>query len=214
MLHVHVAEARYEGAQTLERFGATPISLLQQLGALNERTVAVHAIYISEQEKRMLARTGVRVVHNPMTNQYLGDGVCDVTGLMQQGVAIALGTDADVKPSILDEMRAAALLQKVTRLDGAALGAHAALSLGTAHGARALNVNAGELREGAFADYLTIDVSRTDPWARLCNHLVYRAESADVREVYVGAKRVRECAQRAPAQAIDALAHLLPQLRL
>ena len=28
MMHVHVAEAPYEGEQTLERFGATPIELL------------------------------------------------------------------------------------------------------------------------------------------------------------------------------------------
>src|SRR5579872_5695174 len=52
MLHVHVAEAPYEGAQTLERFGATPIVLLDRLGALNERTVAIHAIHITDDEKR------------------------------------------------------------------------------------------------------------------------------------------------------------------
>ena len=28
MLHVHVAEAAYEGEETLARFGATPIALL------------------------------------------------------------------------------------------------------------------------------------------------------------------------------------------
>ncbi len=214
MLHVHVAEAQYEGAQTLERFGATPISLLADLGALGERTVAVHAIYITAQEKRMLSEAGARVIHNPMTNQYLGDGICDVSGLLQLGITIGLGTDADVKPSILDEMRASALLQKVSRLDGSALGARSAFSLGTAQGARALRVDAGDLREGAFADYVVIDLTRTDPWAPLCNHLVYRAESADVLETYVGGRLVRERAQTAPAQAASALQQLLPRLRL
>lgn len=214
MLHVHVAEAQYEGAETLERFGATPISLLQHLGALNERTVAIHAIYITEEEKQMLASAGARVVHNPMTNQYLGDGICDVVGLAQCGVLLALGTDADVKPSILDEMRAAALLQKVRRLDGAALDAQTAFSLGTEQGARALRVDAGGLREGAYADYAVVDLSRTDPWAPLYNHLVYRAESADVLETYVGGRRVRERGQTAPAHALQALQHVLPRLRL
>lgn len=214
MLHVHVAEAQYEGAQTLERFGATPISLLQKLGALSGRTVAIHAIYVTEEEKRMLASSGARVVHNPVTNQYLGDGTCDVTGLQQLGVVMGLGTDADVKPSILDEMRAASLLQKLARLDGAALGAQTAFALGTAQGARALRVDAGDLREGAYADYAVIDLRRTDPWAPLCNHLVYRAESADVLETYVGGRRVRERGQSAPAQARDSLQHLLERLRL
>lgn len=214
MLHVHVAEAQYEGAETLEKFGATPISLLQRLGALNDRTVAIHAIYITEEEQRMLADAGARVVHNPMTNQYLGDGICDVTSLLQRGVAIGLGTDADVKPSIIDEMRAAALLQKVARLDGAALGARNAFLLGTSHGAAALRVAAGDLREGAFADYAVIDLARTDPWTPLCNHLVYRAESADVLETYVAGKRVRERGRAAPQQAFGALQHLFARLRL
>jgi 5-methylthioadenosine/S-adenosylhomocysteine deaminase len=214
MLHVHVAEAQYEGAETLERFGATPISLLQRLDALSERTVAVHAIYITQEEQQMLADAGARVVHNPMTNQYLGDGICDVTSLLERGVIMGLGTDADVKPSILDEMRAAALLQKVARLDGAALGARGAFLLGTSHGAAALRVDSGDLREGAYADYTVIDLARTDPWAPLCNHVVYRAESADVLETYVAGKRVRERGQPAPQQALGALAHLLSRLRL
>jgi 5-methylthioadenosine/S-adenosylhomocysteine deaminase len=214
MLHVHVAEAQYEGSETLERFGATPIALLQRLGALSARTVAIHAIYITEEEKRMLAAADARVIHNPMTNQYLGDGICDVTDLLHLGVTIGLGTDADVKPSLFEEMRAAAMLQKVWRLDGSALEARTAFSLGTVSGARALAVDAGGLREGAFADYAVIDLSRTDPWVPLCNQLVYRAENADVLETYVGGKRVRERAQRAPEQAFSELQHLLPRLRL
>jgi 5-methylthioadenosine/S-adenosylhomocysteine deaminase len=214
MLHVHVAEAQYEGAETLERFGATPISLLEHLGALGERTVAIHAIYITEDEKRMLAATGARVIHNPMTNQYLGDGICDVTSLQHLEVPVGLGTDADVKPSILDEMRAASLLQKVARLDGSALGARTAFALGTAQGAQALRVPAGDLRERAFADYCTIDLTRADQWGPLRNHIVYRAENADIRQTYVGGRLVREGEQRAPHAAVDSLRKLMPQLRL
>lgn len=214
MLHVHVAEAQYEGAQTLERFGATPISLLAQLGALNERTVAIHAIYITEEEKRMLAQAGARVVHNPMTNQYLGDGICDVAGLRQLGVPIGLGTDADVKPSIVDEMRAACMLQKLARLDGSALDARSALELGTSLGAQALRVNAGDLREGAYADYAVFALEHADPWVPLRSQIVYRSESADVLETYVGGRRVREREQARPHEALKALDDLVPRLRL
>jgi len=101
MLHVHVAEAAYEGRQTLEKFKRTPIALLEDLGALNERTVAIHAIYIGDDDRRRLAGSGARVVHNPMTNQYLGDGICDVRALRELGVSVGLGTDADVRPSLI-----------------------------------------------------------------------------------------------------------------
>lgn len=189
-LHVHVAEAAYEGARTLAEHGATPIALLDRLGALDERTVAIHAIHIDEREKRLLAERGACVVHNPTTNQYLGDGVCDVVGLRALGVPVGLGTDADVKPSILDEMRAAALMQKLERRDGAALAADGAYAMGTSLGARVLGVEAGDLVEGAAADFVVLSAERIDPWSPAVNGLVYRGEDGAVQATFVGGKRV------------------------
>jgi len=189
-MHVHVAEAPYEGQETLELHGATPIELLDRLDALDERTVAIHAIYVSEREKELLARRRARVVHNPQTNQYLGDGICDVVGLLQLGVTVGLGTDADVKPSGIDEMRAAALLQKIRRTDGSALGAQAAFDLGTAQGAHALGIAAGDFAPGCAADYVVLDASKIDPWSPAINALVYRGEDAWVQGTFVGGKRV------------------------
>ncbi|MGB6523079.1 MAG: amidohydrolase family protein [Candidatus Cybelea sp.] len=190
MLHIHVAEAPYEGEETLARFGATPVALLDRLGALTERTVAIHAIYLSESEKEMLARAGARVIHNPMTNQYLGDGICDVVGLTSLGVVMGLGCDADVKPSLIDEMRAATLLQKVKLLDGASFGARNAFALGTSQGARALRLDAGDLRQGLPADYIVLDGSSIDPWSPAVNALVYRGEDSWVQATFVNGRRV------------------------
>ncbi len=190
MMHVHVAEASYEGEATLKAHGSTPVALLEKLNALDERTIAIHAIYISEEEKNLLARAGSRVIHNPMTNQYLGDGICDVTGLQALGVPMGLGTDADVKPSLIDEMRSASLLAKIAKLDGSALGARTAFDLGTSQGARALRINAGDLRVGAYADYLVLDASMIDPWTPEVNAVVYRGEDRSVKASFVGGARV------------------------
>jgi 5-methylthioadenosine/S-adenosylhomocysteine deaminase len=189
-MHVHVAEAAYEGEKTLERFGATPIALLDRLGAFDERTVAIHAIHISEEEKTLLAERGARVIHNPMTNQYLGDGICDVTGLQALGVTMGLGTDADVKPSLIDEMRAASLLQKIQRADGSALGAATAFALGTVQGAKALGVPAGDFTAGSAADYVVLDATKIDPWSPPLNALVYRGEDEWVQATFVSGRRV------------------------
>jgi 5-methylthioadenosine/S-adenosylhomocysteine deaminase len=189
-MHVHVAEAAYEGERTLERFGATPIALLDRLHALDERTVAIHAIYVTEEEKALIARRGARVIHNPMTNQYLGDGTCDVAGLQALGVTMGLGTDADVKPSLIDEMRAASLLQKIRRTDGSALGAATAFALGTVQGAKALGVPAGDFSPGLAADYVVLDASKIDPWSPPLNALVYRGEDGWVQATFVSGRRV------------------------
>ena len=190
MLHVHVAEAAYEGEESLRRFGVTPVRLLDDLGALNERTVAIHAIYLTENDRELLGRSGARVVHNPMTNQYLGDGICDVVGLQALGVTMGLGTDADVKPSLIDEMRAAALLQKVKRLDGAALSARQAFAFGTAQGAQTLQVGSGDLTDESLADFIVLDASKVDSWSPPLNALVYRGEDAWVQATFVGGRRV------------------------
>ena len=190
MMHVHVAEAHYEGAQTLERFGATPIQLLDRLDALDERTIAIHAIHITEEEKSLIAARGARVIHNPMTNLYLGDGICDVTGLQERGVTMGLGTDADVKPSLIDEMRAASLLQKVARFDGSAGGARLGFALGTAQGARALGVPAGDFVPGSFADYVVLDATAIDPWSPPLQALIYRGQDAWVQAAFTGGRRV------------------------
>ncbi len=189
MLHVHLAEARYEAEETQRRFGRTPVQLLDELGALGERTVAIHAIHLGDGDGELLAESGARVIHNPMTNQYLGDGICDVVGLRALGVTVGLGTDADVRPSLMDEMREAALLQKIRRLDASVLGAGEAYAMGTANGARALRVAGGDLVAGAPADFVVLDASKIDPWSAPLNALVYRGEDAWVQATFVGGVR-------------------------
>jgi len=125
-----------------------------------------------------------------MTNQYLGDGICDVVGLRSLGVPIALGTDADVRPSLIDEMRSAALLAKLQSFDASAFSARESFAMGTSEGARALALDAGDLLEGGPADYVVLDASGIDPWSPECNALVYRGQDSWVQATFVGGRRV------------------------
>ncbi len=213
MLHVHVAEARYEEEECLQRYGATPVAALARFGSLGERTVLVHAIYVGGDDRRAIANAGGRVVHNPMTNQYLGDGICDVVSYRALGVPVALGTDADVKPSIFDEMRAASMLQKIARCDGAALDAPSAYAMGTSLGAAALGIDAGDFLVGAYADYALIETTGIDPWSPALNALVYRAENGWVRETYVSGRRVYRRGA-APQGLAERLQNMLGRLHL
>lgn len=210
-MHVHVAEAHYEGRQTLAAHGVTPIELLARLEALDERTVAIHAIHITETEKRLLAERGARVVHNPMTNQYLGDGICDVVALRSYGVPVGLGTDADVKPSLIDEMRAASMLQKLARFDGSALGAAGAFAMGTREGGRVLGIKTGDLTPGNEADFAVLDGNAIDAYSPDVNALVYRGQDSWVQAAFVGGVRVysgdRSPLARLAAQKVKEIAN-------
>lgn len=179
-LHIHVAERPEPAGQVLT---------LERLGMLGDRTVAVHVIHVNAEERELLARRGVRVVHNPSTNLYLGDAIADVVGLRERGVTIGLGTDANVKPSILAEMRAASYLQKLVRNDGAALGAAAAYEMATTGGAKAIGIQAGDLVPGNAADFVVLGAGAIDPWSPPVNGLVYRTEDAAVQATFVGGRR-------------------------
>jgi 5-methylthioadenosine/S-adenosylhomocysteine deaminase len=189
-LHAHLAEAKYELEQTKAAYGKTPLRLLESLDALNERLVAIHAIHLDEEEKDALARSGASVIHNPVTNQYLGDGIADVAGFRKRAARVGLGTDANLNASVFDEMRSAALLQKLAHGNAGAFGAADAFDLATAAGASALRIDSGDFREGAFADYAVVATDRVDSWSPLVNALVYRANASWVRETYVGGRRV------------------------
>ncbi len=189
-LHIHVAEAESEVELSRERYGDAPVVALDRLGVLDERTVAIHALHLTEEEEEVLADRRVRVVRCPSTNLYLGDGITGLSALLRRGVVVGLGTDANVKPSLLDEVRLAAYLEKGTRRDGAAFKAATALALGTSEGARALNLRAGELAPGMLADFLVLGAGGIDPWSPPVNALVYRGERAWIQAAFVGGRRV------------------------
>ncbi|MDQ6932121.1 MAG: amidohydrolase family protein [Candidatus Eremiobacteraeota bacterium] len=194
-MHVHVAEAGYEGQRTIAEFGRSPVRLLAHLDALFPGTVLIHGIYVDEDEKDAIAQAGASVIHNPMTNQYLGDGICDITGYRRRGVTVGLGTDANVNPSILSEMRSAALLQKVKKCDASALAARDAFAMGTWEGSAALRAPTGDLQVGSVADYCVVDRTSIDLWSPALNALVYRANSSWVHKTFVGGREVYSVAQ-------------------
>lgn len=187
--HIHVAETISEVALSKERYGTTPVLALERIGALDERSVVVHALHVTEEEKDALARRRARLVRNPTTNWYLGDGPGDIEGFRSRGIPVALGTDANVKPSIVDEMRAAAYEQKSAALDASAFDGRTAFALGTSEGARALGVPAGDLQAGLPADFLVVDARGIDPWSPPVNAVVYRGEAAWVQATFVGGRR-------------------------
>lgn len=197
-LHVHCAEGRYEREQCLTTYRQTPVGWLKQLGALTPRTVLIHAVWVDDADLDLIAAAAAKVIHNPSSNMILGDGIAPVPAMLSRGITVGLGTDGGCtndRASILDEMRTAALLQKVAARDGRALDAAAAWRMGTAGGAEALAIDAGAIAPGRLADLVALDM---DDWSLLpgplnLRQLVYGFSLQGIRRVYVGGEeRVRD----------------------
>jgi len=194
-LHVHVAEGQYERQQVLEREGVSPIKWLDQLGALSPQSVLIHAVWVDEEDLDRVAERQASVIHNPASNMILGDGIAPVPAMLQRGITVGLGTDGGCtndRHSIFDDMRMAALLQKVAALNGEAMDAGTVFRMGTSGGADALGLPAGRLAPGCLADVVAIaldDVSLL-PGPVTVRHIVYAMSATAVDSVWVGGRRV------------------------
>jgi 5-methylthioadenosine/S-adenosylhomocysteine deaminase len=194
-LIIHLSETHREVTDCQARYGATPVGHLHRLGLLTPRLVADHGVVLSDADLELLAAGGAGVVHCPESNMKLASGMAPVTEMLSLGVPVGLGTDGCASNNNLDliqEMDAAAKLQKVRHLDPTALPATAALDLATTGGARVLGLEAqvGTLAPGYKADLVVLDLDQPhltpmyDPYS----HLVYAATGADVQTVLVGGR--------------------------
>jgi 5-methylthioadenosine/S-adenosylhomocysteine deaminase len=201
-LHTHSSESIWEVEESLRRWQRRPIEVFYDRGILGPRTVVAHCVWLSDREIELLAQTGTSVAHCPASNMKLASGPARIGDLRRAGVHVGLGSDGEKENNNLDlveEMKIAALLQKVTTLDPTTGEPWEVLELATIEGARALGLDdiTGSLEPGKRADVVTValDGLHTTPVMHGDNfnvaaHLVFAASGRDVRDVWVDGKQI------------------------
>lgn len=201
-IHTHSSESRWEVQESLTRFGRRPIEELHHRGVLGERTVVAHCVWLDDREIQVLAETGTSVAHCPCSNMKLSSGPARVGDMRAAGIAVGLGSDGEKENNnldLLEEMKFASLLQKVTTLDPTTGDPWDILTMATIEGARALGLDAltGSLAVGKRADVTTVDLRglHTTPILHGADqnvpaHLVFSASGHDVRDVWVDGRRL------------------------
>jgi 5-methylthioadenosine/S-adenosylhomocysteine deaminase len=188
-LHIHVAETEAEGQQCLAEHGCSPVAYLDRLGLLNERTVAAHTVWLSDDDVALLGERRVVCVHNPVSNMKLAVGaVYPYRKLAAAGAVCAIGTDGAGSNNSLDlfrDMKIAALLQKFDTNDPAALTAAETLAMGTTNPGPVFGLPGPEIEVGRPADFILIDGERPElaPSHSLTSDLVYSATGGVVDSV-------------------------------
>ncbi len=218
-LHLHLSEQTGENSDCLAATGKTPTALLWGLGLLGPQTTAVHAIHLTADDVRLLGESGTGVCVCPTTERDLADGVCPAIDLRSAGSPLCLGTDSNAVVDLFEEARAVELDQ---RLLTHRRGMHSAVDLltaATAGGAGALGWDAGELRVGAKADFVSLDLESTrlaGPGIEdLISRVVYAAAPSDVVTVVVdGQVVVRDGLHIRLGTAGSLLSQALSQLEL
>ena len=191
-IHIHLAETADEVKTCYEKYGKSPIALVNDLGVLDCGVLAAHCVHLSPDDIAIMAEKSVRVAHNPGSNMKLASGVAPVHELLSSQIVVGLGTDGAASNNNLDmieEIRLAALLHKVHHLDPLLIPAATAVDMATYQGAKAVGLGkiTGKLASGYRADITLLDMHSPHWYPRhdRLSLLAYSATSADVHTVIV-----------------------------
>jgi 5-methylthioadenosine/S-adenosylhomocysteine deaminase len=191
-ISIHMSESPFELQYSQDTFGMTSIEMYESIGFFEGPTIAAHVVWPTAAEIPILVRRKVGVIHNPTSNMKIASGISPVAAMLAAGVRVGLGTDGAASNNDLDmweEMRLAAFLQKVDRMDPEVLPADTVLSMATTGGATAIGLgdSIGSLEVGKRADLIQVafdDVHHV-PTYNVVSHLVYVSDEQDVASVIV-----------------------------
>jgi 5-methylthioadenosine/S-adenosylhomocysteine deaminase len=184
-LATHLLENAGEVKQLQDKLGRRATTFLEEIGLLDERFIASHCVMMDDQDMRLFADHGCKVVHNPESNMKLASGVAPISAMRAHGIAVGLGTDGCASNNNLDmfqELDTAAKLEKSARLDP------------TVDGAKVLGLDhlVGTLAVGKKADLCIIDMNKPHltPLYDEYSHLTYAVSGADVDTVIIDGRVV------------------------
>ena len=197
-IHMHIAETKWEREEIKKRTGLTPVRYLDSFGFLGDDIIAIHVVWVDEEEIKILKERGVSVVHNPISNLKLASGFSPVPKMLENGVNVALGTDGPASNNRLDmfrEMHVAALIHKGYNLDPKLVSAKEVMRMVTKNGAKALGLEdkIGSIEIGKNADLVFIDVERTlqaHPFHDPYSMIVYALDTSSVTDVMINGEWV------------------------
>ncbi|MCA0869410.1 formimidoylglutamate deiminase [Seohaeicola saemankumensis] len=164
-LHIHLAEQIPEVVEVQRNWGARPVEWALDNIGLDDRWCAIHCTQMTPEETLRLARSGTVAGLCPITESSLGDGIFDGVRWLDQGGAIAIGSDSNIRIALSEELRTLDYSQRLRDHSRAALAAHDRSTGRRLYdsvltgGARASGRDTGALEAGRWADMLALDAA-------------------------------------------------------
>ena len=163
----HLAEDRAEIAEVARLFpdARDYLDVYDRAGGLGPRTILAHAIHLSDREVGRLAETGTHLAHCPASNLFLASGIMPLSGYLEAGVSVGLGSDVAGGPdlSLFGAMRVGGYVQNALKVATGdprpILDPFAWLRMASFDGARCLGLEdeIGSIEAGKEADLIVVD---------------------------------------------------------
>ena len=200
MLQAHMNEYQGEVDGIIKRENMRPYEFLEKMGVLSDRFLGAHSLILSETEKELIKKRGVKLCHCPFSN--CGKAVPDTPDLAERGIIPGFGTDGAAHGglSLWNEMRIFRSLMNiyhgVPNRNPKVMPAELLFRMLWEGGAAAVDEagQCGKIAEGCKADFVSIylDAGRLIPSGNLLHTMFECAESGDVRDMVVGGKVLME----------------------
>lgn len=195
---LHNSETKLEVAECKERWGKTPTQLTDSLGMYEYGGGGYHCIWVEEPDFEIFKKRGLTAVTNPASNLKLASGICPTKRFVDEGIAMAIGTDGPASNNCLDmfrEMFLTSTLAKVREMDAECVSADEILYMATAGGAKAMQLeDCDSLAVGKKADIIMIDLKQPNmqPENNIVKNLVYSGSKQNVKMTMVNGKVLYE----------------------
>ena len=196
-IHMHVQQGDRETYQIKKRYGKRPVSWLKRIGYLDDTLIAVHLTDCTDDEAETVAKSGASMILCPGSIGIIDGIVPPSVSFQNAGGNCALGSDqapSNNCHNMINEMKNAALFNKIKYCDPEIMPAWRALRMATIEGARAIGMEdrIGSLEAGKQADFIAIDLRSlsmqpvyTYPMRNIVPNLVYSARGYEVSHAAV-----------------------------
>lgn len=193
-VYMHNSETKREVIECIDRYGKTPVQVMDALGLFEYGGAGHHMVYTNEEDMEILKAKNVYVVTNPSSNLKLASGIAPLKEYIERGIKVSIGTDGPASNNSLNffkEMYLAAGLQKVKYKDAAALAPFEVLRMACVNGARMLELSeCDSIAVGKQADIIMIDLLKPNmqPMNHFVNNLVYSGSNDNVIMTMIAGK--------------------------
>ena len=198
-IQIHISEAPFEQAQIAEKYGKTPMQMLEEWGVFDVPTIAAHCVHLTDGDFEILKNRKINVAHCPSSNLKLASGIADVPRMLAEGINVTIGTDGASSNSNLnfvEEMHLAAMIHKGNAMNPLVVNAKEVIRMATVNGAKATGFGkeVGSLEPGKKADLILIDTDKAHltPLNNPFSAAVYSMQGSDVDTVIVNGQILME----------------------
>ncbi len=182
-VHTHIAEVPEDLEHLRDSYGMSLAEFIEYVGLANVDSLIAHGIWLDKDAIAKLRSSKATVVHCPLSNTLLRDGVAPLRELLTSGVRVALGSDVSPSYSILDEVKVS-LSMHLGRGD---IEVRELFTSATVSGYQALGFGRGIIAPDEPADLVLWEVGEP-----IQNPYLALLAARGVREVYVAGRKVVE----------------------